>query len=408
MSYSYTARDKEGNLINGQSEANSETELSTELKKDGLLLTSIINKNSHENNWSVKGIIIKMQTIGTVPLEEKMFFTQNLQVMLKSGISLSIALKTLGQQTKNLKFQKIINEIRQDVEKGISFAKSIEKHQKIFGELFVNMIEAGETSGQLENTLAQLRTQMKKDHDLLSKVKGAMMYPSVVIIAMIGVMITVVTFVIPKITDLFTEAKVELPLPTRVLISISNFMVNHGILLAIMAVIAIIVFFKFIKTTTGKKIWHKILLKSPIIAPIIKKINLARFSRTLSSLLTTDIPIVKSFTITSKTLSNIYYKEIITAASEDIKKGRSINSILEKNSDLFPPLITQMISVGEESGSLDNILNNLAEFYEENVTETMANFSSIIEPILILLLGLGVGAVAVAVIMPMYALTQAV
>ncbi len=405
MSYSYTARDKEGNLVNGQSETTSEAELSLELKKEGLLLTSIENQSSEK---SFKGLIEKMRTIGTVPLEEKMFFTQNLQVMLKSGISLSVGLQTLGQQTENLKFKKIILDIRENVEKGNSFAASIEKHQKIFGELFASMIAAGETSGQLETTLVQLRTQMKKDHDLISKVRGAMMYPSVVIIAMIGVMITVVTFVIPKITDLFTEAKIDLPLPTRVLIAVSNFMVDHGILLGIFVVIAIISFIKFIKINSGKKIWHKFMLKAPIMSPIIKKINLARFARTLSSLLKTDIPIVESFAITSKTMGNYHYRVVVDAAAEDLKKGNSITSTLKANEELFPPLITQMISVGEESGSLDDILDNLAQFYEETVTETMANFSSIIEPVLILLLGLGVGAVAVAVIMPMYALTQAV
>lgn len=234
------------------------------------------------------------------------------------------------------------------------------------------------------------------------------MYPSIVIMAMIGVMIVVVTFVIPKITVLFTEANIDLPLPTRVLIAISNFMINNGLAVGIVTILLIVGFFRGIKTEIGKKIWHKILIKAPIMAPIIKKINLARFARTLSSLLKTDIPIVKSFTITSKTLGNYYYKTVVGIASENLKKGSTITSTLTQNEELFPPLITQMVAVGEDSGSLDTILENLAQFYEEDVTETMANFSSIIEPILILLLGLGVGAVAVAVIMPIYSLTQAV
>ncbi len=409
MSYSYTARDKEGNLITGKAEVDSEIELATQLKKEGLLLTSSeFQKGAKKKITSLNGLIEKLKSIGTIPLEEKMFFTQNLQVMLRSGISLSTGLETLSKQTTNLRFQLILKDIQSNVEKGTSFAESLKKHSNVFGELFINMIEAGEISGQLENTLMELRIQMKKDHDIKSKVKGAMMYPSIVIMAMIGVMIVVVTFVIPKITVLFTEANIDLPLPTRVLIAISNFMINNGLAVGIVSILLIVGFFRGIKTKIGKKIWHKILIKAPIMAPIIKKINLARFARTLSSLLKTDIPIVKSFTITSKTLGNYYYRGVVGIASENLKKGSTITSTLTQNEELFPPLITQMVAVGEDSGSLDTILENLAQFYEEDVTETMANFSSIIEPILILLLGLGVGAVAVAVIMPIYSLTQAV
>ncbi|MGB0757121.1 MAG: type II secretion system F family protein [Patescibacteria group bacterium] len=404
MKFHYTARDREGNLVSGDTEAESREALAKQLQTDGLLLTSAEAQGG--SSVSLQKIVTKLKTIGTIPLEEKIFFTQNLHVMLHSGISLSVAIKTLAKQTKNLRFKNVLNDIEQSVEQGTSFAQSLAKHQKIFGELFVNMIEAGETSGQLENTLIQLHTQMKKDHNLISKVRGAMIYPAVVIVAMVGVMIVVVTFVIPKITDLFTEARADLPLPTKILIVTSDFLINYGVWVIIFLILLAFGFFKFIKTERGKKIWHKILVKGPIVGPIIKKINLARFSRTLSSLIKTDIPIVKSFTITSKTVGNYYYKNITLTAAEQLKKGSSITTTLATDEDLFPPLITQMISVGEESGSLDDILENLAIFYEEDVTDTMANFSSIIEPVLILILGLGVGAIAVSVIMPLYSLTQ--
>ena len=408
MLIKYTARDKEGNLITGQAETDSAAALAQKLKKDGLLLTSTTSTSSRTSKEKIQQLLEKLKRIGTVPLEEKMFFTQNLQIMLHAGISLSQGLKTLASQTENKRFKYILYDVERSVEKGVSFAESLEKHQKVFGELFINMIKAGETSGQLEETLRQLKIQMKKDHDLISKIKGAMTYPAIVIIAMVGVIIVVVTFVIPKLTELFTSVNAELPLPTKILIAVSGFAVNYGAYLLVGFVLVVIFLFKFLKTVPGKKIWHKILITGPIMAPIIKKINLARFARTVSSLLKTDIPIVNTFQITAKTLGNYYYQQVIQNASTKLKKGISVTQALADYDKLFPPVVTQMISVGEESGSLDEILENLAGFYEDEVADIMASFSSIIEPVLILLLGLGVGGVAVSVIMPMYSLTQAI
>ena len=408
MLIKYTARDKAGNLITGEEETESKEALASKLKNKGLLLTSAESMSNADFKQKLENFIQKLKRIGTIPLEERMFFTQNLQIMLHSGISLSQAIGTLVEQTDNEKFKYILKDVQQNIEKGVSFSVSLEKHKKIFTELYINMIKAGEASGQLENTLLQLKIQMKKDHDLISKIKGAMTYPIIVIIAMVGVIITVITFVIPKLTDLFEGANVELPLPTRILIAVSNFVVNHGLWLLFGFIILAFAFYKAIKTGQGKKLWHKFLLIAPILGPIIKKINLARFSRTISSLLKTEIPIVESFQITSKTLGNYYYQEIMKNAAELLKKGVSVTQALKDNEKLFPPIVTQMISVGEESGSLDSILENLAVFYEEEVTDVMNNLSSIIEPVLILLLGLGVGAIAVSVIMPMYSLTQAI
>lgn len=407
MIYKYTARDKAGNLINGELETETKESLALKLKNDGLLLTSAEEVNSGGRK-KFSDYLVKLKRIGTVPLEERMFFTQNLQIMLHAGISLSQAIKTLIDQTKNEKFKFILTDVHHNVEKGISFSASLEKYKKIFTELYINMIKAGEASGQLESTLEQLKIQMKKDHDLISKIKGAMTYPIIVIIAMVGVIITVITFVIPKLTDLFEGANVELPLPTRILIATSNFTVDNGIYLLIAFVVLAFAGYKYIKTNSGKKIWNKFLLVSPVLGPIIKKINLARFARTISSLLKTEIPIVTSFQITSKTLGNYYYQDTMKKSADLLKKGVSVTESLKDNDKLFPPVVTQIISVGEESGSLDDILENLAIFYEEEVTDVMNNLSSIIEPILILLLGLGVGAIAVSVIMPMYSLTQAI
>jgi len=327
--------------------------------------------------------------------------------MLKAGISLSTALKTLSEQTKNKYFVKILIDVSASVEKGDTFADSLRQYQKVFGELFISMIEAGELSGKLEEVLHQLFIQMKKENKLISKVKGALTYPAVIVFAMFGIATFMLIFVVPKITAMFTELDVELPLPTKVLIFVSNSIVNNGVISAIIFVIAIISFIQILKTNKGKLFFQGLLLMSPVIGPIVKKINLARFARNISSLLKTDIMIIKTFQITANVLGNLHYRNALNAMSQKIKKGGKLNEVIKDYPKLFTPVVAQMVAIGEETGELDNILVELAEFYEEEIDQIMENLPAIIEPLLILMLGLGVGGVAVAVIMPMYTITSA-
>ena len=367
------------------------------------------NKPSSESN--IKSIFAKIDElllkISRVPLKERLFFVQNLGIMLKAGISLSTALKTLSQQTTNKYFIKILTDVSISVEKGSSFADSLRPYQKIFGDLFVSMVEAGEISGKLEDVLKQLFIQMKKEHALISKVKGALTYPAVIVMAMFGIGTFMIVVIVPKITAMFTELNVELPLPTKILINVSGAIVNHGIITAISFIITVFLFIRILKTKKGKYIFQTIMLKMPIISPIIKKINLARFARNISSLLKTDIMIVKTFQITANVLGNLHYRHALMDMGQKIKKGEKLNEVIKTYPNLFPPVVAQMITIGEDTGELDNILVELAEFYEEEIDLIMENLPSIIEPLLILFLGLGVGGVAVAIIMPMYSITTA-
>lgn len=343
-----------------------------------------------------------------VPLKERLFFVQHLSVMLRAGISLSIAIKTLAKQTENKHFKKILTDIGSRIEKGSSFAESLENHKKIFGELFVNMIEAGELSGKLEEVLKQIYLQMKKDHKLISKVKGALTYPAVIILAMFGIGTFMLVFVVPKITAMFTEMNAELPLPTKILIGLSGAIANHGIVSAAIFVTFVFSFIKIIKTRKGKYMMQTFLLRMPVVSPIIKKFNLARFARNISSLLKTDIMIIKAFQITANVLGNLHYREALIAMSKKIKDGGKLSDVINAYPKLFTPVVAQMVAIGEETGELDNILVELAEFYEEEVDQIMESLPAIIEPLLILILGLGVGGVAVAIIMPMYAITSSI
>jgi len=225
---------------------------------------------------------------------------------------------------------------------------------------------------------------------------------------MLGIGFFMMAFVIPKMTAVFSEYKVTLPLTTRILISSSNFLSHYWLVSLIGLVVIILALFKLLNTTRGKYFFQAITLRLPIIAPIEKKINLANFSRTAGSLLKTDVMIVNAFKITANVLGNLHYRRAVLEISEKIKKGGQINEVVKNYPKFFPPMVTQMIAVGEQTGELSNVLEDLASFYEEEVDQIMQNLPSIIEPILILVLGLGVGAIAVAIIMPMYSLTSAI
>jgi type IV pilus assembly protein PilC len=371
------------------------------------------NQNTSDSDVAVKKTLFEkindfLVKLSRVPLKEKLFFVQHMGVMLKAGISLSVALKTLAKQTENKYFAAVITDVAVRVEKGKSFSESLSIYKNIFGELFISMVEAGELSGKLENVLNELYIQMKKEHKLISKVKGALTYPAVILIATFGIGTFMIVVVVPKITATFSDLNAELPLPTKILISVSNALIQHGIISAISFVAFVLLIIKILKTEKGKYIFQTLLLKMPIISPIVKKINLARFARNISSLLKTDIMIIKCFQITASVLSNLHYREVILEMSQKIKKGGKLNEVISSYPKLFPPIVTQMVAIGEETGELDNILVELAEFYEEEVDQVMENLPSIIEPLLILFMGIGVGGIAIAVIMPMYSIGNSI
>lgn len=345
----------------------------------------------------------------SVPLTQKVFFTDNLRVMIHAGLSMSEALNTLALQAESKSLKLMISSLKADVESGKLLSAGMTKFPKTFPQIYISMIQIGEVSGTLEDALNELTQQMKKDYNLRSKVRGAMTYPIVVLVAMLGITTGLLVFVLPKLLGIFKEfGNVKLPLPTRILIALSDFVNNHGIWVVVGAVIFVTGFIMFSKTKRGKLIIHAFILKAPILGPIAKKVNLARFSRTISGLLKTDIPVVQAFSVTSQVLANVHYHNAVAEAAEKIKKGETISRSLAIYPKLFPPLVIQMIYVGERSGNVDSLLGDIAEFYEQQVDQVLDNMQSIIEPVLILTLGGMVGGIALAVMMPLYALTQSV
>ncbi len=402
MKLGYTARNQEGKLEQGELEVASEHDLAEILRAQGLVLTHVTGAPS-TTPAQPRRFEFTLQRVSVV---DKIFFTQNLQVMVKAGLPLSTALKTIALQTGNKTFQRILRSVSEQVDRGIAMSDALVPYPKVFSELFVNMIRAGEKSGKLEEVLEQIATQLRKSHALVSKVRGALTYPIIVVLAMIGIGTGMMVFVVPQITSVFEEVHATLPLPTRILVATSHFLVTHGVWVALGVIVLGAGFVQVIHLPKGRRLWHGLLLKLPIVSPILKKINLAKFSRTFSSLLKTDIPIVQAFHITASTLGNSLYREAVEEAAEQVKKGAPVATIIRTHPKLFSPLITQMVAVGEETGTLDSVLDELAVFYEDDVDRTMGSLATIIEPVLMLLLGAGVGGIAVSIMLPLYSLSE--
>lgn len=344
-----------------------------------------------------------------IPFVQKIFFIDHMRTMIHAGLSLTESLDTLSKEIENAKLKQIIAEIKIGVEKGRQLSEVLAEHPKAFPPIYVKMIESGEVSGKLEETLEQVVKQMKKTQELNSSIKGAMIYPAIILFAMGGIGIMMVTVVLPKLMIMFDEFDAELPLPTKVLIVITDFMSSPlNLILMILIIAGLITGFVMgiKKSYSFRRTVHKINLHMPIMGMVIKKINLARFSLTLSSLLKSTIPIVEATEITSETCGNLMYQEALKDAAEKIKTGTPLSEILNEYSNIFPPMVTEMVMVGERSGEIDQLLNELSNFYGDEVDKTMKNFTQIIEPVIILVLGLAVAGMAVAVIMPMYSLVQ--
>lgn len=342
-----------------------------------------------------------------VPLKEKMFFVEHLAVMLKAAIPLDRALSTLAEQTAHKSFRRILQTILEAVKRGETLSSGLAQFESVFGGFFVSMIAAGEYSGKLEDGLRRLYMQMKKDYELRSKVISALTYPIFVVIAMIGIGGTIMLFVVPKLIPLFEGFGAQLPLATRILIALSRFLSTYALFVALAMIAGGIALIKLLRGP-WRHSWHGLLLRTPIISGLIKRIHIARFSRTLSTLLSTDILVVDALKITAKILGNEHYKIAILKMAEQVTTGIPIATAIKEYPTLFPPTLHTMVQVGEESGTLVDLLGEVAEFYEESVDDTTKSISSIIEPALIILLGAAVGGIALAILMPMYTLLDQV
>lgn len=401
--YSYIAKTIKGQPKTGFLETKDKHELAKILREEGYILISASSKGEAGPK---KRIAISLSFFNKVSLVEKIFFCRNLKVMVSAGVSLPRSLKILSKQTKNKKFKKAILDISEQIIKGQNFSKSLKKYPSIFPELFSSMVEVGEESGTLEDVLDILTQQMEKEHELKSKIKGAMIYPSVIIAAMLGIGILMLVLVVPKLAQTFDDLGLELPLSTRIVIALGGFMAQFWYLMPLIIIVSIVLLRVIVKTKTGKLAVDSIVLKIPVIGEIIRKTNSAYTVRTLSSLIKSGLPIVRALEVVSGVLSNIHFKRVMIEAAEQVKKGSKLAEVLKKH-NVYPYLVVQMIEIGEETGETSTILEKLADFYEEEVFNATKNLSVIIEPVLMLVIGAAIGFFAVSMIQPIYSMIGA-
>lgn len=325
--------------------------------------------------------------------------------MLKAGLALAPALTTLSKEVKNKYLQKVIIHLKNRVENGQPLSVSMKEYPDVFPEMIIATVEVGESTGLLADALANLADILKAQKKLRSKVIGAMMYPVIVLIALMGVSVFLALFVFPQLVSIFADSGIKLPFVLMAVQTVIDIIKNYAGLVSIALAIVMISFFLILKLPKPKLILHKFLLKIPFLGNLIKELALTRFASNLNALLVSGLSIVKSLEIVAKTLANLYYRKNTQEISEELAKGVSLADALAKRPSLFPSLAVQLCEVGENTGELDNILKKIANYYEERVNNILSNLSTIIEPVLLILVGLAVGFIAISVIGPMYELT---
>lgn len=337
---------------------------------------------------------------------DRLRFMQNLAVMLKAGLPLARALTSMSKETGNRYFSDTLQKIAKQVESGKPLSEAIQPYPRIFSKLMVSMVRVGEETGELDTSLAYLVEQLRRDYDLRSKARGAMTYPAVVLIALVIVGVLMFYLVLPKLTSTFKELNVELPFLTRLLLKVVDNASTVGPLLLVALLVFGAGFVLAVRTRRGKRALHTAFLHFPMFKKLVVMFNLARFGRILGALLKGGMPIVQALEVTSDTFGNVRYQEIMAEGAKKVRVGVPLSTYLAAYPDFFPPMVKEMIQVGEETGTVEQMLFETADFYESAVDQSLKNLSSIIEPLLMLFIGTIVGFFAVALISPIYSITQ--
>lgn len=399
--FAYKATNAEGAVVDGVGQAPDQFALGRELKGQGLNIISAtaLHEAPSKFNISIPGF-------GGIKMHDKIIFARNLATMLRAGLALSRALTIMSRQSKNPRLKKTLDGINDSIRTGASLRDALAKYPKVFSSLFVSMVAAGEESGKLADSLDVIASQTEKTYLLQKKIKGALMYPSVIVFAMLVIGTFMLLYIVPTLVGVFEELSVELPLTTRMIIGASEFAQANGLLLLGVAVVLAFIGRFVFRTKGGKRFLDAFVLRIPLVSPLYKETMSARTARTLSSLLASGVPVVQALQIVEDTVGNSYYKEVLQKARKNIQVGMPISSVFIDADRLYPVFVGEMMAVGEETGELGHMLLNVAEFYEEEVDQKTKDMSTIIEPFLMLMVGAAVGLFAVSMISPMYSLVE--
>lgn len=419
--YQYKAKSLDGREISGALEAQNEHQLSQLLRQQGYFLISSQSNSQaggdeteSETGSEAKSLISRISKLNVlgflfgVSLTEKLFFARNLEVMIKTGVSLVRSFDILSVQTRSKRFKKTLKEISERINKGESLSQALSHYPQIFSVLFQETVKVGEETGKLEESLRVLSNQMEKEHNLKSKVKSAMVYPVMVLAIAFGIGIFMMIFAVPKLKTSFMELGVSLPFTTKIILGFADFLTKQWILFLFILAVLVFLLAIFFKTGKGGKMKSFLALKTPIISKITRQTNSALTLRTLSSLLRAGVPIVQSLNITAGSLGNFFFRQALEKSAGQVEKGEKLSKALSAFQDIFSPMTVQMMEVGEETGETPQVLGKLADFLEEEVTESTQRLSAVIEPVLILFIGGAVGFFAVSMMQPMFSMMEGI
>lgn len=396
--YSYSAVDSNGIPQSGLVEANSTDQAVQVLRNRGLIVTEVKEKKELE----LGQIIGKFRG---VPAQEKIVFTRQLSTMIASGLPITQSLKILQQQAHNAVFEQSLGDILRAIDGGASLHEAMAEHPKVFNRLYLSLIKAGEASGQLDVILDRLAEMMEKDKEFKDKVRGAMIYPIIIVVVMLMVLAVMFLFVIPRLAALYEELNAELPVITKLMISASKLMVGFWWLAALLTVGAFVGLRYLLRRPNVREVTDELKLKLPVFGSLSREVQLTSFTRTLSMLVSSGIPLLEALSIAKETITNQIFRDGVNAAAAAVGKGRPLGETFRAN-QAFPPIMSEMITAGEQTGKLDEVLGKVSQYFENEATNKTENLASAIEPIVMVVLGVMVGFLVVSLILPIYSLTS--
>lgn len=399
--YDYKAKDSAGASITGAVEAPNDVVAQDTLKERGL---TVVNLNERKRNTLFQS---SLGFFNRVPKKDVVLFARQLAVMISATVPIVQSLRILVKQTSNITFKIIISEIADEVDGGAKLSSSLARYPQAFSDFFIYMVRSGETTGKLDETLNYLADQQEKDYDLEGKIKGAMIYPAFILGAMVVIGVLMMIFVIPKLTDALVAGGAQLPFATKLLMGISSFLTHFWWLVIALGGIITAMVRVYLRTPAGRRTYDIIKFKLPVFGGIFEKIYLVRFSRSFSTLIASGIPVTKALEIVADVIGNVIYKELTLQTITEVEAGNSIASVLVQ-SKVVPPMLPQMMIVGEQTGKLDIILDKLAAFYAKELENLVANLVSIIEPLILVVMGAAVAVIVMAILLPMYNLSSAI
>ncbi len=398
--FNYKARDKNGKLLSSSIDAPDEAAVVKNLRQRGYTIISI----ERELQFRLK-LNQFIQRIKRVSLKDLLFFMRQLSTLLKSGVPLITAINTISEQTKNKTLKITLDKITRDIEAGISLSESLSKYPQVFSEFFVSMVKVGESAGILDSVLERLNQLLVQEMEIRSRIKSAMTYPVILVLVAIGIITFILATVIPKFVVIFETYEASLPLSTTILLMVS-LIVRKGWYILLIAILAILLWFKrYLKKEAGKCNFAAFLFKIPMFGQLYLKVIIAQFARTLGALVKSGVPVLEALRVTEKTVTNLMIRRIIQNVQAAISRGESLSEPFKING-VFPAMVIQMISIGEKSGKLDQMLFDVANFYDQEIDYAIRNTTAVLEPMLLLIMGSGVAFIALSVLMPIFNLVK--